>query len=175
MFVDIIFTFVDIVSDTIYHHFHLFQRFLFRETVSKLATTFEHPALNAFPNISKSAVTEALCREIYVFTAFKRLLERNQTGIFINGWEARPVNKRNINVHCCFVLPTGVILSTLVATRVQFSHTQLTATLYMCNAPQEIKLHDRFAVSVTVVDKQQSARPGPLKQAAPMVPPKQGA
>ena len=175
MFVDIIFTFFDIVSDTIYCHFHLFQRFRFRETVSKLATAFEPPALNAFPNISKSAVTEASCREIYVYTAFKRLLDQNQTGIFINGWQAKSLKERNVNVHCCFLLPTGVILSSLAAKRVQFSNAQLAATLYMCNAPQGIKLHEHFAVSVTVVDKQQSARPGPLKQAPPIVPPKQGA
>ena len=80
----------------------------------------------------------------------------------------------NINVHCCFLLPTGGILSSLAATRVKFIYNpQLTATLYMCNAPKGIKSHDQFAVSVTVVDKQPPARPGPLKQVAPMVPPKQ--
>ena len=175
MCVDIIFTFVVIVSDRIYCHFNLFQRFLFRDTVPKLATTFEPPALSLFPNISKSAVTEASSSGIYVFTAFKRLLERNQTGIFINGWEARTVKKKNTNVHCCFLLPTGVILSSLAASDTFLHNTDLSATLYMCNAPQGITLHDHFAVSVTLVDKQQSARPGSLKQAAPMVPPKQGA
>ena len=80
----------------------------------------------------------------------------------------------NISVHCCFLLPTGGILSSLGATRVNFIYNpQLTATLYMCTAPQAINSHDQFAVSVTVVDKQPPARPGPLKQVAPMVSPKQ--
>ena len=80
----------------------------------------------------------------------------------------------NINVHCCFLLANGGIVSSLAATRVKFIYNpQLTATLYTCNAPQGIKSHHQFAVSVTVVDKQPPARPGPLKQVAPMVPPKQ--
>ena len=140
----------------------------------KLTTTLEPPTLKAFPNISKSVVTEASSRGIYVFTAFKRLSENNQTGLFINGWEDKPIKNGNLNVHCCFLLSSGGILSSLAATRVRFIYNpQLFATLYMCNAPPVIKMPDQFAVSLTVVDKAPPPHVGPLRKAAPVVPPKQ--
>ena len=111
-----------------------------------------------------------------MFTAFKRLLAQNKTGVFINGWEDKSLKKPNIQVHCCFLLPSGAISSSSVAASVRFIYNpQLTATLYTCNAPQDLKLSDQFAVSVTVVEKHQAVPVGPMKKAAPLVPPKKAA
>ena len=106
----------------------------------------------AIHGVSKSVVTQASEQGIFIFTAFKRFLDANKTGIFINGWVVRSLLKRNLQRYCCFLLLNGDILSSPVVSSAILYNTRLTTTLQTCYTPRDVKFSDHVAVSAAVIE-----------------------
>lgn len=144
----------------IYHKIvqNLTERFYLKGTIQSLTTTLTTtlalPVVSVFPNVSKSIVTQASAKGIYMFTAFKRLV-KNGTGtvVYVNGWEDKSLKKETIIPHCCFLLPNGSIFSEKTTTAIRFIYNpKLEAVIYGCNTPAHIKVSDTFAVSIEILD-----------------------
>ena len=144
---------------------YIFQKLDLRIVLAPPNTTDTIPSI-VIANVSRTLVTRASDRGIYIFTAFTRLVQ-NKRVVFINGWEEKLLLKEHDHF-CCFLLMNGTVLHNNLFLLTTFTYNpRLKATLFGCAVHPSMSESETFAVSVSVIKHQSVTLPTPAKKALP--------